>query len=193
VLLLNLLQGPAHAYRLHKLLEQTGKGRIVNLNARASVYQAIERLERDGLIERTGISSMSGYPDRVEYAITGQGRAVATDWLREMLASTGPTSSEFIVALSTMFVLAPADARVQLETRRQRLVGQLEQAESAITGPDVPPGLPRLFMLDELYRRTMLTAELAWTEQMLAELADGSLTWSRELIDEVAKRFNQKS
>jgi DNA-binding PadR family transcriptional regulator len=189
ILLLNLLQGPSHAYRLHKLLEQTGKGRLVNVKSRASVYQAMQRLERDGLIEPAGTSSTAGYPDRVEYAITHQGRSAAIDWLQELLASTGPESSEFTVALSTMFVLAPDDARSQLEARRQRLLTQLEEAEQAISGPDVPPGLPRLFLLDEFYRRAILTTELAWTDELISELADGRLNWSREWLEEVATRF----
>jgi DNA-binding PadR family transcriptional regulator len=191
LLLLNLLQGPSHAYRLHKLLEQTGKARIVNVKTRASVYQAIERLERDGLIEPAGTSSTASYPDRVRYAITDQGRSVTTDWLRELLASTGLDSSEFIVALSAMFALAPDDARLQLETRRQRLKTELDETERAISGPDVQSGLPRLFLLDEIYRQTILTTELAWTDQLITDLADGRLNWTREWLDEVAARFIQ--
>jgi DNA-binding PadR family transcriptional regulator len=186
LLLLNLLQGPSHAYRLHKQLQETGKGRVVNLKSRASVYQAIERLEREELVAAVGTSSAAGYPDRVEYALTDRGRAVAIDWLREMLASTGPEFSEFTAALSALFVLAPDDARAQLEARRDRLVGQLKSTEAAITGPEVPAGLPRLFLLDEHYRRDILSAELAWTEALIAELADGRLTWTREWLAEIA-------
>src|SRR5262245_43430627 len=113
ILLLNLLQGPSHAYRLHKLLEQTGKARIVNFKTRASVYQALERLAGDGLVEPVGTSSTSRYPDRTEYAITDQGRQAATEWMRDLLQSTGPSSAGFIVALSALFVLAPDDARSQ--------------------------------------------------------------------------------
>jgi DNA-binding PadR family transcriptional regulator len=189
ILLLNLLQSPSHAYRLHKLLQQTGKDRIVNVKSRASVYQAIERLQRDGLIEPTGTSSMAGYPDRVEYAITDQGRAVAIDWLRRLLGSTDPDRSEFIVALSMMFVLAPDDARETLEARRDRLLSQLEETEQAISGPDVPADLPELFLLDEHYRRATLTAELAFTQELISGLADGRLNWTREWLEQLASRL----
>jgi DNA-binding PadR family transcriptional regulator len=189
LLLLNLLQGPSHAYRLHKQLEETGKGRVVNLKSRASVYQAIERLEREGLIEPAGTSSMAGYPDRVEYAITDHGRATAIAWLREMLGSTAPEFSEFTAALSALFVLAPDDARRRLEVRRNRLRSELQDTEAAISGPEVPSGLPRLFLLDELHRRDILVAELAWTEALIAELADGQLTWTRDWLAEIAANF----
>jgi DNA-binding PadR family transcriptional regulator len=191
VLLLNLLQEPAHAYRLHKLLQQTGKGRIVNIKSRASVYQAIERLQREGLIEPTQTSSVAGYPDRVEYAITDKGRAVAVEWLRELLGSSGSESPGFAIALSTVFVLTPDEARGRLQARRDQLISQLDETERAISGPDVPAHLPRLFLLDEYYRRAMLTAELTFTDQLISDLADGSLSWSREWLEEIATRFIQ--
>lgn len=189
ILLLNLRQGPSHAYRLHKLLQQTGKDRIVNVKTRASVYQTIERLARDGLIEPAGTSSTAGYPDRVEYAITDQGRTAATDWLRELLASTSPDATGFTAALSVIFALTPDDARSQLEARRERLTGQLAQTEQAIHGPDVPAGLPRLFLLDEHYRHATLTADLAYTEALINDLANGNLTWTREWLDKIAAQF----
>jgi len=191
ILLLNLLQGPAHAYRLHKLLQETGKDRIVNVKSRASVYQTIERLQRLELIEPAHTSSTPGYPDRVEYAITDQGRAGALEWLRELLAATGPDTAGFIVALSTMFVLSPDEARTQLEARRDQLVAQLEQTRQAINGPGVPPDLPRLFLLDEHYRQAMLTTDLAFTEELISDLADGTLNWNEEWLQEIATRFTQ--
>jgi DNA-binding PadR family transcriptional regulator len=190
MLLLNLLQGPSHAYRLHKLLDQTGKARIVNFKTRASVYQALERLAADGLVAPVGTTSNTRYPDRTEYAITDHGRETANEWMRDLLQSTGPSSAGFTVALSAMFVLAPDDARVQLEARRADLASELAETENAISGPGVPPGLPRLFLLDEDYRRAILTAELAWTDQLISELANGSITWSREFLDAVFAQFH---
>jgi DNA-binding PadR family transcriptional regulator len=190
MLLLNLLPGPAHAYRLHKVLEETGKARIVNFKTRASVYQALERLAADGLITPVATTSSAGYPDRTEYAITDQGREAANEWMRELLQSTGPSSAGFTVALSAMFVLAPDDARSQLEARRAQLAAELAETENAISGPGVPPGLPRLFLLDEDYRRAILTAELAWTDQLITELTNGTITWSREFLDVVFAQFH---
>jgi DNA-binding PadR family transcriptional regulator len=192
VLLLNLLQGPSHAYRLHKLLQQTGKDRIINVKSRASVYQAIDRLQREGLIELANTSSIAGYPDRIEYAITDRGRTVAVQWLRELLGSARLDSSGFVVALSTMFVLSPEDARRCLEARRDQLIAQLRETERAISGPEVPPDLPRLFLLDEHYRQAMLTAELAFTDGLISDLAGGTLTWSREWLEGIATRFTEQ-
>ena len=49
--------------------------------------------------------------------------------------------------------------------------------------------LPRLFVLDEDYRRAVLDAQIAWLTALLADLALGEITWSAEWIAEVARAF----
>src|SRR6516162_4937444 len=89
IVLWELFDGPKHVYGIQKLLEQQGKDRVVNVRSRASLYQALERLMRLGLVEVQETVRREGYPDRVVYAITDAGREAAREWLREMLRSTG--------------------------------------------------------------------------------------------------------
>ena len=187
VVLLNLFQSPAHVYGLQKMFEATGKDRVVNVRSRASLYQAIERLERFGLVEVVATVSSSAYPDRVEYAITERGREVAREWLREMLSSTGEEFPEFIAALSVLFALEPDDAQTELERREQKLADQL----AATTGElaRAPAGLPRLFLLEEEYRRTLLEAELGWVRALIDDLRSGQLTWSEEWLRDIGQQF----
>src|SRR6476660_3261824 len=96
IVLWQLVDGPKHVYGIQKLLEQQGKDRVVNVRARASLYQALDRLERLGLVEVHETVRREGYPDRVVYAITGAGREAAREWLREMLRSTGDDYPEFV-------------------------------------------------------------------------------------------------
>jgi DNA-binding PadR family transcriptional regulator len=189
VVLLNLLEGPTHVYRLQKLIEETGKDRVVNVRSRASLYQTIERLERHGLVEVSKTVRTPGYPDRVEYAITDRGREVAREWLREMLNATGDEYPEFVAAVSMIFALEPADARAQLELREQRLAEELREVEAGLSGANVPAGLPRLFLLEEEYRRMVLEAELAWIGDVISDLRDGRLSWSREWLREMSAQF----
>jgi DNA-binding PadR family transcriptional regulator len=187
VVLLNLFDGPSHVYRMQKVIEATGKDRVVNVRSRASLYQAIERLERHGLVEVVGTTSSGSYPDRVEYAITERGREVAREWLRELLSSTGEEFPEFIAALSMVFALEPAEAQAELERREQRLVDELTSTEAGLAR--APAGLPRLFLLEEEYRRSLLEAELAWVRNVIEDLRSGRLTWSEEWLREVAQQF----
>ena len=103
---------------------------------------------------------VEGYPDRVVYAITDHGREMARVWLREMLHATEGEYPDFIAALSLLFGLAPADARAELELRAERLAGDARRLASA-RFPNAPPGLPRLFLLEEEYRQAVLEAELS--------------------------------
>jgi DNA-binding PadR family transcriptional regulator len=178
---------PTHVYRMQKLFESTGKDRVVNVRARASLYQAIERLVRHGLVEVAETERVEGYPDRTVYAVTPAGRETADQWLREMLHSTEHDYPEFIAALSILFVLAPEQAMAELELRADNLAAALADAESAIAG--APSGLPRLFILEEEYRATMLRAELEWVRGVIDDLRAGRLTWSEEWLRDVAAAF----
>ena len=51
IVLWMLINEPMHVYRMQKLLEAQGKDRVINVRSRATLYQAIERLVRDGLVE----------------------------------------------------------------------------------------------------------------------------------------------
>ncbi|HSC03007.1 MAG TPA: PadR family transcriptional regulator [Solirubrobacteraceae bacterium] len=187
IVLWQLWSEPMHVYRLQKLLEAEGKNRIVNVRSRASLYQAIERLERLGLVEVSATVRQEGYPDRVVYAITEAGRLVAREWLRGMLSETGGQYPEFIVALSILFALPVEEAREQLELRAERLAAQLAETERVLES--APPGLPRLFLLEEEYRKTLLEAEIGWLRGVTADLTDGRLTWSEEWLREIAEAF----
>jgi DNA-binding PadR family transcriptional regulator len=182
-----LFEEPLHVYRMQKLIEAQGKDRVVNVRARASLYQTIERLVRLGLVEVSETVRTAAYPDRIVYAITDSGREVAREWLREMLRTTGQDYPEFIAAVSLLFGLEPEDARAQLEQREQRLAAELADTESAVAG--APPGLPRLFLLEEEYRKAILEAQLAWLRGVIEDLRERRLDWSQEWLREIAAAF----
>jgi DNA-binding PadR family transcriptional regulator len=187
VVLWLLYQEPLHVYRMQKLIEAQAKDRVVNVRSRASLYQAIDRLLRLGLVEIHETVAVEGYPDRIVYAITDSGRVAARQWLRACLRTTGQEFPEFMVGLSIMFGLAPDDAREQLEAREQRLAAELAETTAAVTG--APAELPRLFMLEEEYRLALLEAELAWLRGVIDDLRARRLDWSEQWLREIAAAF----
>ncbi|HEY3726723.1 MAG TPA: PadR family transcriptional regulator [Solirubrobacteraceae bacterium] len=186
VVLWLLYQEPLHVYRMQKLIEVQAKDRVVNVRSRASLYQAIERLLRLGLVEVHETVAVEGYPDRIVYAITDPGRAAARQWLRDSLRTTGEEFPEFMVGLSIMFGLTPEDARQQLEQREQRLAAELAETKAL---SEAAPGLPRLFMLEEEYRMALLEAELAWLRGVIGDLRARRLDWSEQWLREIAEAF----
>ena len=190
LVLWHLVEAPMHVYRMQKLFDERGKGRIVNVRSRASLYQTIERLQRLGLVEPRETLRTEGRPDRTVYAITDAGRDVAREWLREMLRTTGDEFPEFITALSMLFGLDAQDALDQLEQRAERLAAELAETESQLAGASAM-GLPRLFVLDEEYRQAVLQAELGWIRGAIDDLRTGALAWSEDWLREMAAAFTE--
>jgi DNA-binding PadR family transcriptional regulator len=187
LILWQLIAGPNHAYGLQKLFTSQGKDRVVNLRSRANLQQAIKRLQRLGLVEVHETVRSEGYPDRIVYAITDAGRAAARVWLREMLAETTGEFPDFIAAVSILFGLEPDDARAQLERRAAQLADALESTDAQLAGN---PGLPRLFLLEEEYRKAILTAQLSWLRGVIDDLQTGRLTWSEQWLAELFAAFH---
>ena len=187
IVLWQLFEGPMHVYRMQKMFEAQGKDRVVNVRSRASLYQTIERLERHGLVEVYETRRAEGYPDRVVYAITDEGRDVAREWLREMLRDTEGEYPEFIAAVSILFGLPAEEARSELEVRAENLEAALVVTQLSLA--NAPAALPRLFLLEEEYRKAMLEAELSWVRGVIDDLREGRLTWSEEWLRELADKF----
>jgi len=187
LILWQLIAGPNHAYGLQKLFTSQGKDRVVNLRSRANLQQAIKRLQRLGLVDVHETVRTEGYPDRIVYAITDAGREAARLWLREMLAETTGEFPDFIAAVSILFGLEPDDARSQLEHRAARLTEQLADTDAQLTGN---PDLPRLFLLEEEYRKAILTAQLSWLRAVIDDLQTGRLTWNEQWLAELFAAYH---
>ena len=187
MVLWQLIDQPMHVYRMQKLIEGQGKHRVVNVRSPASLYQTIKRLEQHGLVEVQETVRDSSQPDRTVYAITDAGRAAARAWLQEMMLETSGDYPEFIAAVSILFVLTPEEVLGLLEARAERLAADLAQAEQELAAH---PELPRLFLLDEEYRREVLRAELAWVRPLCEDIRHGRLSWDEDWMREMGAEFN---
>ena len=184
VLLALLVEAPMHPYRMQQVIRERGQDQLVNVAQRNSVYQALDRLVRDGLARPSTTVREPGRPERTVYEITDDGAAAMRHWLTGMLTTPAREFPEFPAALAFLAVLAPDEVRrllsERIETQTARLAALRAQA---------PPGLPRLFVLEDEYRATILSAELAWLRALVADLAAGTLSWDLELIEETLKQF----
>jgi hypothetical protein len=85
-------------------------------------------------------------------------------------------------------MISPDDAVRQLTARMATLKKQL--AESRATFRAVrSSGLPRLFLLEDEYRQSMLRAEIDWLSKVIADLRSKELSWSKEWIRKVAQKM----
>jgi DNA-binding PadR family transcriptional regulator len=185
VLLALLMEAPMHPYRMQQMIKERGQDQLVNVAQRNSVYQALDRLVRDDLVRPAGTARDGGRPERTDYEITAEGRATMRAWLTDMLPTPAREFPEFPAALAFVAILAPAEVRDML-TRR---IAALEEKLAAITG-QAPPGLHRLFLIEDEYRAAMLTAELTWLTGVVADLTEGRLTWDEDLIRQTQAMFS---
>ncbi len=165
-----------YPYRMQQLIRERGKDEVVNVRYRASLYQTIARLERDGLVEIQGTARTENRPERTVYQLTDAGREAVHAWLREMLARPASEFPEFPAALSFIYLLEPEAAREELARRadaldaeRRRLSGVLDEHADSV---------PRLFLLELEYLKTAAEAELAWVRRVVDDLGAGRLGWS---------------
>lgn len=186
IVLAMLGEEPMHAYRMQRLIEQRGKARVVNVRDRASLYQTIERLLRLGLIAVRETVRGDKHPDRIVYAITERGRDTAREWLREILRTAGAEYPDFPAGVSVLTMLTPEDACAQLEARAEAVREALAEVDAQLSAAG---DLPRLFLLEEEYRRALLVAELAWLGAVVDDLRAGRLTWDDRWLREVAATF----
>lgn len=175
-----LYEEPMHPYRMQQLIKERGKDEVVNVRERASVYQTIERLQRDGLIAVAETTRDERWPERTVYRLTAEGRETLQDWMHEMLSTPGREFPLFPAALSFLPLLTPEDALRHLDARAVRLEADLAHKEILLTG--YGRTLPRIFLIEEEYRQAVLRAELEWVRAVVDDLRAGRLTWSEEWL-----------
>jgi DNA-binding PadR family transcriptional regulator len=186
VLLALLVEAPMHPYRMQQMIKERGQDQLVNVAQRNSVYQALERLVRDGLARPASTTREAGRPERTVYEVTDTGAEAVRRWVTAMLPAPAREFPEFPVALALAVMFAPDTVRELLEQRitaqQERLTALREQA---------PAGMPRVFLIEDEYRAAMLSAELAWLHGVVADLAAGTFTWDLELITQTLAQFSR--
>ena len=166
---------PMHAYRMQQLIKEWHKDDVVNVTQRNSVYQAIDRLLRDGLIEVRSTERAENRPERTTYRITPAGRATLRQWLRSMLATPAREYPEFPAALSFLPSLTEAEAVAALDDRIVRLEQRLSELDTELR--QGATFLDRVFLIESEFQREVVAAELRYVRGLVADLRAGRVSW----------------
>jgi DNA-binding PadR family transcriptional regulator len=170
-----LAEAPMHAYRMQQLIKERHKDEVVNVAQRNSVYQTIERLLRDGLIDVQATERAENRPERTVYEITREGRETLREWMLTMLSTPAREFPEFPAALAFLPIVTQEEAREALGRRAAALEAQLSALDSEMA--EALTFLPRIFLIEDEYRRAVIAAELAFVGTALADLDAGRLAW----------------
>lgn len=165
-LLAILDQGPCYGYQLRAEFDRrTGSTWPLNVG---QIYNTLERLERDGLVEKGEIDAHG----HVYWQITDAGRTAAREWLASPVERSQGTRDELAIKLAVAATLPGVDVSPAIEAQRQASLGRLEElngARATVSPADGPEQLARSLVLDSL--AFAAEAELRWLDHVAARLA----------------------
>jgi len=179
-----LREAPMHPYQMRRLLKDRHKDELLALK-KGSMYHAIGRLERAGLIEVDGTSRDGRRPERTTYRVAAAGIECLLGELQRIVATPKTESSEFMAAMSFLVYLSPEDAVQRLAERCRRLQNQVAAVSAGLVAASA--FVDRINLVENEYLLATLNAELAWVRGLEQDIRLGKLTWNTEAILDAAK------
>ncbi|KQR38800.1 PadR family transcriptional regulator [Microbacterium sp. Leaf159] len=165
-LLAILAQGPCYGYQLrHEFDRRTGSVWPLNVG---QIYNTLERLERDGLVDR-GDADAQGH---VYWEITEAGMTEVDRWLAAPVERGLATRDELAIKLAVAATLPGADAAEVIATQRvasRRHLGTLRDVRDS-REDDTPEDLAWSLVVDSMIFAA--DAELRWLDHVHARLAE---------------------
>ena len=163
-----LAEEPLHGYDLLERMRARSMGLWAEVG-KASVYQALQRLERQGLIAGKDQEGTEG-PDRRVYRIARAGRArLRAGWWSASVLAAYETGAG--LALGFVHLLSAAEARRALDTRERALHDLVDTARTERMRTRTQGGAGRAVADAMLERQTALAeAELVWIKGFRASL-----------------------
>ena len=164
VIVLGLLaEEPRYGYQLLERIRERGLSSWVEVG-RASVYQALERLERRGAVSGRTQDSGAG-PDRRVFELTDAGRRRLADGLAERLGTPAPYETEAGTALAFLAAIDPPGRRRALAAHEAAVRAHRDDVRAAEA---VAPDRHTAALLER--QAALAEAELAWLSSRRAAL-----------------------
>jgi len=170
-----LIEQPRHPYEMQRFMRERHKDFAVGKTR--SFYDAVDRLARAGLVEPLETSREGKRPERTVYRITDEGREEFQVWLNELLSTPVAEYPLFMVAVSFLAYLPPKEAVSTLQRRVVSLESALAGLDTALRALREQFHLPRLYLVEQEYMRTLRQAELEWVRALIADIRSGCLAW----------------
>lgn len=165
-LLAILDQGPCYGYQLRAEFDRrTGSTWPLNVG---QIYNTLDRLERDGLVEKGDVDEHG----HVYWEITDAGSAEVRDWLASPVQRAQGTRDELAIKLAVAATLPGVDVADIIQTQRRASLVQLQElnrAKYAGAGPDGPQELAWSLVVDSMIFSA--EAEVRWLDHSEQRLA----------------------
>ncbi len=176
-----LAERPMHPYEISQTLRRRGKESSIKLNY-GSLYAVVESLQKHGLVRSLETVREGRRPERTVYEITQAGTEEFEDWLAELLSTPVRDYTSLEAGLSLMAGLPPDEVARLLDGRAEKLRVALRSLDAELEVTQ-EMGLPELFVVESVYRRRMLDAELDFVATLAKDIRTssfpGTTTWRR--------------
>jgi DNA-binding PadR family transcriptional regulator len=179
LVVLNLLcERPRHPYAMRILVRERGIQEVVKIGG-ASIYDAVERLERVGFIEASATTREGRRPERTVYSVTEAGRDELQIWMAELLSEPAEEYPQFGAALAFVLGVGREQTLNLLRRRAMRLESVIAATDKVL---EAMGSMPRIVVIEGEYMRALRIAELAWVRGIVDDIAAGRL-WSDAEIE----------
>ncbi|HEY6566412.1 MAG TPA: PadR family transcriptional regulator [Actinomycetota bacterium] len=171
VVVLGLLaEEPLYGYDLLERFRARSMGFWVEVG-KASVYQVLKRLEREGAISGKAQEGNDG-PDRRVFRITKTGWARLRKGLSERFVSLHPYETDAGLALGFAHLLPAAEARAAADAREASVRDLLDAVTTELSRTSSDTGSGRAVSTAMLQQQAALAkAELAWLKTYRSALS----------------------
>ncbi|MEU5880377.1 PadR family transcriptional regulator [Spirillospora sp. NPDC047279] len=170
-----LCDQPMHPYEIQQQIRLRAYDQAVKLT-HGSLYNTVERLAANGLIEPRETSREGRRPERTVYTVTEAGRDTAFNRLADILARYTPEFPLFGSGLAVITLTSPADALTHLRSRAVALEAQVAGERTAYDALR-KRGLERARLLDGELKIAQLRTELEYVQTLVADIAAGRVDW----------------
>ena len=194
IVLLGLLaQRAMHGYAVHRVIEERHMDQWAAIKP-ASIYGALQRLEREGLVEAAGATRSGRRPVATVYRTTASGREELRRLLRQAWMQPVRWAAPVDVALGFHQLLGADEIEALLQARLTALDGLIAHAELVVHNfaaradeERLPDGV-RAKVADIMdHQQRLLRLERDWTETVLAHAGAGAYA----IDPEQSRRFNE--
>jgi DNA-binding PadR family transcriptional regulator len=158
-----LVEQPSYGYQLLERFRERSMSFWVDVG-RASVYQALDRLEAKGFVAGRSQDSEGG-PDRRVYRLTRAGRSRLDEALNAGFGGPAPYETEAGTAFSFLRSLPPSKRKAALDARQMATTNLLESIKTE-RARQSDPNADALLARQE----ALAVAELDWLRRHRAKL-----------------------
>ncbi len=140
-----------------------------------SIYYALGKLTKQGLIEKVGTEQEGARPSRTIYQITDAGRGEFMRLLREVWAEVEQPTFSFDIGISFMGALPIEDVKIYLHkrvTHLETILQYLDAHQAEELAEEHVPGRLASIVFD--HHRAHLIAELDWTRDLAQNVVQGA-------------------